>query len=103
MTTDHHLYYCIKPERTVCHFTTEKETNEDTSCKICHAGNETFENFLLYCPAYQVERQKTYDIQQPYGESVDEIIGTFLFCEGNIENKEILWKMWKIRDEYLRN
>ena len=61
-------------------------------------------HFLLHCPAYQVERQKTFELQQPYGERENLIIGTFLFSASNIENKkDTLWNMWKIRDGHLRS
>ncbi len=63
--------------------TRQKKTHQ--SCKICHGENETLEHFLLYCPAYQTERLKTYDLQQPNEENVNQI--TFLFSERNIEKR----------------
>ena len=82
----------------------KRHTNEDTSCKVCSAENETLEHFLLWCPAYQEKRKECIDLQQPYRENVCSIIGAFLFRENDIENKkEIIYDMWKIRDRHLRN
>ena len=66
---------------------------------ICQAENESLVHFLLHCPAYLPERLKALELQQPYEENLEHIIGTFLFSERNIENnKDILWNMWKIRE-----
>ncbi len=65
----------------------KRHTNENTTCNICQAENETLIHFLLHRPAYQTERSKAHELQQPYEENPEQIIGTSLFSEKCIEDK----------------
>ena len=49
-------------------------------------------------------RKTVIELQQPYEENREEVIGKFLFIEENIEKKkEVLYQMWKKgRKEKLR-
>ena len=54
----------------------------------------------LYCIAYKEERNHITHIQQPYRESVEDILGHFLFDkEGIEENKKLIFAIWKIRHQ----
>ena len=52
------------------------------------------------CPGYKEVRKTVIELQQPYEENREEVIGKFLFIEENIEKKkEVLYQMWKKREE----
>ncbi len=78
-----------------------RHINEDTSCKICNQQQENLKHFILACPAYQDQRSKIRKLQQPYPENKTKLVGKLLFEEEGIEDKEIIYKMWKIRMEKL--
>ena len=55
------------------------------------------------CSGYKEERKTVTALQQPHEEN-REVIGTFLFMEENIEKKkEVLYQMWKRREEKKKN
>ena len=52
------------------------------------------------CPSYKEVRKTVIELQQPYEENREEVIGKFLFIEENIEKKkEVFNQMWKKREE----
>ncbi len=48
---------------------------------------EDLEHFLLWCPAYTVVRVAASDLQQPYIENTENIIGHFLFEQQDMDIK----------------
>ena len=82
----------------------KRHKNEPTNCDECKGKTEDIYHFILDCPRYSEERQKAYELQQPYRYEKDYIIGEFLFSVGNLEkNKNILYSFWKIRDSNSSN
>ena len=74
-----------------------------TSCHFCENTEEDLKHFLLMCPGYERERKEVIELQQPYEENEVEVIGKFLFVEDNIEQKkEVLYRMWKRREEKIK-
>ena len=60
-------------------------------------------HFVLFCPEYKEERQKVLELQQPYEENEEQILGKFLFSEENIEEKkETLYQMWRRREKSIK-
>ena len=71
---------------------------ESMKCNLCSEENEDLEHFLLWCPAYSLERSASLRLQQPYKE---DIIGELLFENEEIEEvKRILWSFWKKRAKW---
>ena len=59
---------------------------------------EDIYHFILHCTAYSEERSHSTQLQQPYIESDEDILGHFLFNKEDIEeNKELLFSIWKRR------
>ncbi len=88
---------------TCCPLSGVIETNrfwgDETKCDMCGALNEDLRHFLLWCPAYCEERGKIIRLQQPYEEDEDDIIGSYLFEERNIEEtKKDVYRFWTIRE-----
>ena len=76
----------------------KRYTGEDTTCQSCMQECETIRHLILSCPAYGVLRSHSILLQQPYSENEDEIIGRFLFCKEDIEDKkEVLYRIWQER------
>ena len=78
-----------------------RHTNKETHCQICEDENikEDILHFMLHCPAYKEERHRVIELQQPYFDNEEEIIGSFLFNKENTEQKkQVLYQMWKKRD-----
>ena len=58
----------------------------------------------MVCPEFGEMRQKCVELQQPYEEDFNQIVGKFLFKEEDIETKkEILYRMWKKREIMIKN
>ena len=52
-------------------------------------------HFVMLCPELREIRQNCVELQQPYEEDFNQVVGKFLFKEENIETKkEILYRMW---------
>ena len=74
--------------------------DQDTTCKICQKESEDILHFLLECEAYTKERSKIIELQRPYMEDKERIVGEFLFEEKNLFNKKkTLETIWKIRKD----
>ena len=70
----------------------------DGICKLCGIETEDLIHFVLECPAYSAERCENADLQRPYIEDKQRIIGELLFENEKIpRNKIFLAKIWKIR------
>ena len=55
-------------------------------------------HFMLHCTAYNEEGSHSTQLQQPYKESDEDILGHFLFNTEDIEEKkELLFSIWKRR------
>ncbi len=50
---------------------------EDTKCDMCGAEKD-LKHFLLCCRAYTHQRRKSPQLQQPYKENEDDIIGKYI-------------------------
>ena len=82
-----------------------RHINKETSCMICGDINkkEDIYHFVLHCTGYIDERRKIRELQQPYLENEENILGSFLFDRRNIERKkEQLHQMWKRRQYYMK-
>ncbi len=67
---------------------------------MCGADNEDLKHFLLWCPAYREERRIFTQLQQPYVEDEEDIIGKYLFENRYIEEtKREIYKFWMIREK----
>ncbi len=53
----------------------KRRENQETICKFCDAETEDLEHFLLICPEFKEERENIIELQQPYEENTDNIIG----------------------------
>ena len=75
----------------------------DTKCQICESPFEDLEHFLIYCPQYTEIRNGSIELQQPYIENTNNIIGQFLFCKSNFySKKKVLQEMWKSRERKIK-
>ena len=82
-----------------------RHSNKETNCLNCGHQSivETIEHFILDCTTYNSERQQFIELQQPYNENKDKVIGQFLFSKVNLEKKkEGLFQMWKKRERQLK-
>ena len=74
-----------------------RHINKEVHCSICNDTNqiEDISHFMLHCSGYIEERKVFGDLQQPYIEDEDTIIGRLLFEKRNIEKKkEYLHSIW---------
>ncbi len=63
------------------------------------AETEDLEQFLLICPEFKDEKKYIIELQQPYEENTDNIIGNFLFNTTRLqEKKEALHRLWTVRE-----
>ena len=63
---------------------------------FCTDVEEDRIHFIIMCPGYKEVRKTVIELQRPYEENREEVIGKFLFIEKNIEKKkEVLYQMWK--------
>ena len=82
-----------------------RHTNKETRCIICEneIENEDIYHFILYCPAYNTERSQIPELQQPYNNNKEEVLGHFLFDKGNAhKKKEHLYLMWRSRHRHMK-
>ena len=78
-------------------------TGDSVLCELCGAEKEDLTHFLLFCERFREERAKVKELQQPFQEDLDEVIGKFLFVEEDIERKKSsLQNFWKCREKALR-
>jgi hypothetical protein len=72
-------------------------------CRMCGAEMENLYHFILWCPELGEERSSIVQLQQPYQEDEEDIVGRFLFDEEEMEEKKKsmgqLWKARKMRVE----
>ena len=81
----------------------KRHQNENTTCEVCGEEEENLRHFILRCKEYEEERKTIIELQRPYEEDENEVIGKFLFKEERIEEKkELLQKMWKKRESKIR-
>ena len=60
-------------------------------------------HFMLHCPVYIKERSTIQQLQQPYIEDENQILGTFLFEKAHIDKKkEELYQLWRTRQRRLK-
>ena len=79
-----------------------RHTGENTQC-FCGEGTENLEHMLLHCKEYEEIRRITKELQRPYNEKTEDVIGTFLFDTTNIEEKKtVLHKIWRKREAKTR-
>ena len=75
-----------------------------TICNFCKDVEESLEHFVMLCPEFAEIRQNCVELQQPYEEDHNQVLGKFLFKEDNIENKkDISYRMWLKRDKVIKN
>ena len=74
-------------------------TNESMICPLCGEGEENLIHFLLQCPETSEGRtSQVTEFQQPYIENLEELVGTLLFREENMEQKKLsIYEILKIR------
>ena len=78
-------------------------TNEDTKCKGCGVEVEDLKHFLLYCPQYIEIRKTIIELQQPYQNIENDVIGNFLFKSEMELCKSKLKQMWRLRQIFERD
>ena len=77
--------------------------NQPTKCIMCDYEYEDLNNFLLYCPAYNQQRNKILMLQRPYIQDEQKIIGELLFEKKLSEHKkETIYIFWKIREQKIK-
>ena len=82
-----------------------RHQNKDTHCEICGDLNtkEDIYHFILHCHKLKEMRIYIAELQQPYIEDQEQIVGEFLFERKNIDKKkESLYQMWKRRESLLK-
>jgi hypothetical protein len=66
---------------------------------MCGAEMEDIRHFMLWCTELSGERMNIRQLQQPYEESENDVIGRFLFEKEELERKNgALARMWKLRE-----
>ena len=80
-----------------------RHKNESMECKLCGNEREDLKHFLLDCRELENYRREVVQLQRPYQENSEEIIGRFLFNKVNVEEtKEILYRMWRKREQTIK-
>ena len=80
-----------------------KLTENNLICQLCLDGIEDLEHFIILCPCYSQIRNKAIELQQPYLEHKEVVIGIFLFEKQNIyRKKKVLQEMWRSRDKKIK-
>ena len=105
MTIDRHQQFYTRPELIVyLSMTKKRHIHEDTACKICHEIKENLEHFLLQCPDIK-RKGKIYRATGTTQRRGSNHIWFFffLFGEVNIEYKNEILHMLKIRGRFLKN
>ena len=70
----------------------------DIACKLCGSEVEDLAHFVLECRLFNSERGNLEELQRPYIENQDELLGGFLFDKANIMiKKKYIGKIWKKR------
>lgn len=81
----------------------KEKDDKDTKCVICNEEIEDLYHFMLVCPGYTKQRGDIVELQQPYTQKKEDIVGEFLFDCVNIERKkDQLFCMWRTRDRLLK-
>ena len=76
---------------------------EDTTCKLCGSGDEDLIHFMLICSSLNEERAQIQHLQRPHQENAKEVIDSFLFTSGQLEQKKkSLWQLYCSRERKLR-
>ena len=84
--------------------TENRHRGGNTICNLCGEVEENLVHFVMLCPELREIRQNCVELQQPYEEDFNQVVGKFLFKEENIETKkEILYRMWKKREKMIKN
>lgn len=72
-------------------------------CRVCRETGEDIEHFILDCMPLEEQRKSSIVLQRPRLESRLEVMGEFLFGEGNARVKrETLYNMWLEREVKMR-
>ena len=65
-----------------------------SSCNFYKDAEENPVHFVMPCPEFREIRQKCVELQQPYKEDLNQIVGKFLINAEHIETKKkILYRM----------
>ena len=88
--------------RTNCMGLSDRNVNGERGCKVCGHELEDLQHFLLNCPKLSKKRVEALELQRPGLENEAEIMGNFLFGEGQeLGRREILLKMVRERGRLL--
>ena len=80
-----------------------RQTDESTQCQLCNNNYEDLEHFIIFCPYYREVRNKAIELQQPYIEDKEMLIGKFLFEKDNLfKKKKVLHEMWRSRERKIK-
>ncbi len=63
------------------------KTHRQTECKLCGAEVENINHFVPWCPPLQDTRRRAIELQPPYQEAEEKILGRFLFEDVRLEEK----------------
>jgi len=72
-------------------------SNDETKCKACGAEIEDLRHLIMYCPVYNDIRGTIPELQQPYQEIENDVIGAYLFGNNPEDCKRTLKKLWRKR------
>ena len=75
-------------------------TGETATCALCGEADEDQFHFMLECTQLAEERMNVTCLQRPHLENAEEVVTRFLFSEHTEEmeeNKEGLFKLWRLR------
>ena len=91
------LWFCA---RTDCMRLDVRNWGADS--RVCEEEEENLEHFLLHCGKIEGVRRQELELQRPRWESSDEVVGRFLFGDGNeCARKLVLLRMWNKRSRLL--
>ena len=81
-----------------------RHTNKEIHYMVCEKDEaDDIYHFMLHCTTYTEERSHSTQLQQPYIESDEDILGHFLFNTEDIkEKKELLFSIWKRRQHQMK-
>lgn len=78
----------------------QRHIGQSTECDLCGADLEDLKHFILECSDERIseKRCKSINLQKPFQEDSEVILGTFLFDLDHMEEKkDVLYEMWRAR------
>ena len=74
-----------------------------SNCKLCGGGMEDLRHFVLECQYLEEWRGELSELQRPRLEREEEVLGHFLFGEGDMrKRRRVLYQMWREREKEMK-